>query len=85
MPDFGERHANYLAVLEATAVAHVVRPYSQGGSTEIVAAPRVFGFDTGFVCYYRGWGRAALRRRGRAARVNRPKGLAAWRADLLKP
>jgi hypothetical protein len=42
-------------VLEATSVAHVVRPYSEGGSTEIVAAPRVFGFDTGFVCYYRGW------------------------------
>lgn len=48
--------SNYLAVLEATAVAHVVRPYSEGGSAEIVAAPRVFGFDTGFVCYYRGWG-----------------------------
>ena len=47
--------ANYLSVLEATAVAHVVRPYSEGGSAEIVAAPRVFGFDTGFVCYYRGW------------------------------
>jgi predicted AAA+ superfamily ATPase len=41
--------ANYLATLEATAVAHVVRPYSAGGSAEIVAAPRVFGFDTGFV------------------------------------
>jgi len=48
--------ANYLAALEATAVAHVVRPYSKGGSAEIVAAPRVFGFDTGFVCYHRGWG-----------------------------
>ena len=21
----------------------------------IVAAPKVYGFDTGFVCYYRGW------------------------------
>lgn len=47
--------ANYLAVLEATSVAHVVRPYSAGGSAEIVSAPRVFGFDTGFVCYHRGW------------------------------
>jgi uncharacterized protein len=47
--------ANYLSALEATSVAHVVRPYSEGGSAEIVAAPRVFGFDTGFVCYYRGW------------------------------
>lgn len=48
--------ANYLAVLEATSVAHVVRPYSEGGAAEIVTAPRVFGFDRGFVCYYRGWG-----------------------------
>jgi predicted AAA+ superfamily ATPase len=48
--------ANYLAALEATAVAHVVRPYSEGGSAEIVSAPRVFGFDTGFVAYHRGFG-----------------------------
>lgn len=47
--------ANYLSVLEATSVAHVVRPYARGGSAEIVAAPRVFGFDTGFVCCHRGW------------------------------
>jgi predicted AAA+ superfamily ATPase len=47
--------ANYLSALEATSVAHVVRPYSEGGSAEIVNAPRVFGFDTGFVSYYRGW------------------------------
>jgi predicted AAA+ superfamily ATPase len=46
--------ANYLAVLEATFVAHVVRPYSARRATEIVAAPRVFGFDTGFVCQHRG-------------------------------
>lgn len=30
---------NYLAVLEATFVAHVVRPFSSHASTEIVAAP----------------------------------------------
>jgi uncharacterized protein len=46
---------NYLAVLEATFVAHVIRPYSSHRSTEIVAAPKVYGFDTGFVCYHRGW------------------------------
>jgi len=50
---------NYLGVLEATAVAHVIRPYSTRRSTEIVAAPKVYGFDTGFVCYHRGW--SALR------------------------
>lgn len=47
--------ANYLSVLEATFVAHVVRPFSTHRSTEIVAAPKVYGFDTGFVCYHRGW------------------------------
>ncbi len=47
--------SNYLAVLEATLVVHVVRPYSTARSSEIVAAPKVYGFDTGFVCYFRGW------------------------------
>jgi predicted AAA+ superfamily ATPase len=47
--------ANYLKVLEATFVAHVIRPFSTHRPTEIVAAPKVYGFDTGFVCYYRGW------------------------------
>jgi predicted AAA+ superfamily ATPase len=52
--------ANYLAVLEATFVVHVLRPFSSHASTEIVSAPKVYSFDTGFVCYYRGWD--ALRR-----------------------
>lgn len=47
--------SNYLAVLEATFVAHVVRPFSSHRSTEIVSAPKAYGFDTGFVCYHRGW------------------------------
>ena len=47
--------ANYLAVLEATFVVHVLRPYSSHRATEIVSAPKVYGFDTGFVCYHRGW------------------------------
>jgi predicted AAA+ superfamily ATPase len=46
---------NYLAVLEATFVAHIIRPYSTGKTAEIVAAPKVYGFDTGFVCQFRGW------------------------------
>jgi hypothetical protein len=50
----------YLAVLEATFVVHVVRPYALSGAAEIVTAPRVYGFDTGFVCHHRGW--HALRR-----------------------
>ncbi len=46
---------NYLAVLETTYVAHVVRPFSTRKSVEIVAAPKVYGFDTGFIAYFRGW------------------------------
>jgi predicted AAA+ superfamily ATPase len=44
-------------VLEATFVAHVPRPFSTHRATEIVSAPKVYGFDTGFVCYHRGWHR----------------------------
>ena len=47
--------SNYLKALEATLVAHVVRPFSTHRATEIIAAPKVYGFDTGFVAYYRGW------------------------------
>lgn len=48
--------ASYLAALEVTKVAHVIPPFSTRRSTEIVHAPRVFGFDTGFVKMFRGWG-----------------------------
>lgn len=47
--------ANYLSVLETTFIAHVIRPFSSHRPTEIVAAPKVYAFDTGFHCYYRGW------------------------------
>jgi hypothetical protein len=47
--------SNYLAVLEAAFVAHVIRPFSSRRQQEIVSAPKVYGFDTGFVCAYRGW------------------------------
>jgi uncharacterized protein len=47
--------ANYLRVLETTYVAHVIRPFSARRQSEIVSAPKVYGFDTGFVRYYRGW------------------------------
>ena len=47
--------ANYLRTLEATFVAHVIRPFSSRRPSEIVSAPKVYGFDTGFVCYCRGW------------------------------
>ena len=47
--------SNYLAVLEATYAVHVIRPFTTHRATEIVSAPKVYAFDTGFMCYYRGW------------------------------
>lgn len=46
---------NYLAVLEATFVVHVIRPFSARKTSEIVSAPKIYTFDTGFTAYYRGW------------------------------
>lgn len=47
--------SNYLSVLEATWVVTVVRPFSTHRPTEIISAPKVYAFDTGFVCSSRGW------------------------------
>ncbi len=47
---------NYLAILEITFVVHVIRPFSTHKATEITSAPKVYGFDTGFVCYAKSWG-----------------------------
>lgn len=47
--------SNYLSVLEATHVAYLVRPFNTHRANEIISAPKVYGFDTGFVCYYKGW------------------------------
>jgi uncharacterized protein len=46
---------NYLRVLDSTFVAHIIKPFSTRRSTEIISAPKIYGFDTGFVCYHRGW------------------------------
>ena len=47
--------SNYLTVLEATFAVSVIRPFSTRKANEIVSAPRVYGFDTGFSCFFRGW------------------------------
>ncbi len=46
---------NWLEVYQTTHVVHLVRPFAAGGRREIVAQPKVFGFDTGLVCHARGW------------------------------
>ena len=46
---------NYLNVLEVTGAVTVLRPFSSNPRKEIVSMPKVYGFDTGFVCHTRGW------------------------------
>ena len=48
---------NYVAVLEATSVAHVIRPFTTRRTAEIVRAPRIYLFDSGFAANMRGWSR----------------------------
>ena len=48
-------NSNYLSVLEETYVVNVIRPYSTHRQTEIVKDTKVYGFDSGFVCYFKGW------------------------------
>ncbi len=45
---------NYLQVFESALIFNVVRPFYSNKSAEIVKAPKVYAFDTGFVCYYKG-------------------------------
>ncbi len=47
--------SNYMGVLEATGAVHIIRPFSSNRQREIIAMPKVYGFDTGFVCNARGW------------------------------
>jgi predicted AAA+ superfamily ATPase len=45
----------WLDVLQITHVARLLRPYAAGGRRELIAQPKIYGFDTGFICYARGW------------------------------
>jgi len=46
---------SHLQALELTHAITVVRPFHGGGQNEIVKQPRIYGFDTGFVSFVRGW------------------------------
>lgn len=48
---------NYLQILETTLTAIVLRPFGGVSAVELKAQPKVFAFDTGFVCYLRDWDR----------------------------
>jgi len=46
---------NYIDVFQATQAMTVLSPYSAGGRREIIAQKKIYGFDTGFVAFTRGW------------------------------
>lgn len=46
---------SYLEALQVTHVIHVLRPYHAGRKRELLAQPKIYGFDTGFVAHARGW------------------------------
>jgi predicted AAA+ superfamily ATPase len=45
----------YLDMLETTHFIHILRPYHGGGRRELLAQPKIYGFDTGFIAHFRDW------------------------------
>jgi len=46
---------SHLRALEITHAITLVRPFHGGRQKELVKMPKVYGFDTGFVSFARGW------------------------------
>lgn len=46
---------SHLRALEVTNALTLLRPFHGGGQKEVVKMPKVYGFDTGFVSFARGW------------------------------
>ena len=46
---------SHVRALEITHAVTVVRPFHGGGQHELVKQPKVYGFDTGFTSFARGW------------------------------
>lgn len=45
----------HLEAMQVTHAVHLLKPFHGGGKREIVARPKCYGFDTGFVCFEKGW------------------------------
>jgi predicted AAA+ superfamily ATPase len=46
---------SHLSALEITQAMTLIRPFHGGGLNELVKQPKIYGFDTGFVSFARGW------------------------------
>lgn len=47
--------AEHVRALEVTQAITVVRPFHGSGQKELVKMPKIYGFDSGFVSFARGW------------------------------
>jgi len=56
--------ASYLRVMEETHIAYVLRPFFKNPSKEIISAPKVYFFDTGFITYFNGYQELHAEERG---------------------
>jgi predicted AAA+ superfamily ATPase len=45
----------YLEAMNVAHALHVLPPFHGGGRRELLKRPKVYGFDTGFVAFARGW------------------------------
>ena len=46
---------SWLDALAATHLIRILRPYHAGAARELLAQPKVYAFDTGFVCHAKRW------------------------------
>jgi predicted AAA+ superfamily ATPase len=46
---------SYLSAMEITGTVSLIRPFFGGGRKELLKTPKIYGFDTGFVSFFKGW------------------------------
>ncbi|MCL5674590.1 MAG: ATP-binding protein [Candidatus Omnitrophica bacterium] len=46
---------NHVLALEVTNTISILRPFHGGGKKELIKTPKIYGFDTGFISFCRGW------------------------------
>ncbi len=46
---------SHLEILRIAHAIYILRPFHGGGRKEITQRPKIYGFDTGFVSFMRGW------------------------------
>jgi predicted AAA+ superfamily ATPase len=56
--------AHYLEVLNLTNTAYIIRPFHKNLSKEIIAAPKIYFFDTGFISFFNGKNELTQKDRG---------------------